>query len=169
MAMPHVFAYGSLLGDATGTRCRLEGHRRVWGVAMDNRRTLPGYKYYLDRAGGRPDVRVAFVDVVPDPAARVDGVVFEVADLGALDARERNYRRVEVELDGLGAAWAYTGLAAARARYSSAVAGGRAVVAHAYLEGVRAGFAALGLGFGPDPPVPVVDLVRVDVPTNGAG
>jgi hypothetical protein len=74
-----------------------------------------------------------------------------------------------VELDGLGTAWVYAGRDDARARYERAAAAGRAVVSRAYLEGVRAGFAARGLGFGPEPDVPVVDLVRVDVPANGAG
>jgi hypothetical protein len=150
--MAFVFGYGSLAQPGAGRPLRLAGWRRAWGVAMDNRVTIPGYKYYLDGAGGRPDVRVAFLDVVPDPAACVDGVVFEVADLDALDARERNYRRVQV--DGL---WLYTGLEEARERYAA----GPTVVARAYLEAVRAAF---GTAFGPEPEVPVMDLRRVEVP-----
>ena len=168
-----VFGYGSLLEGGDGRPCRLAGHRRVWGVAMDNRRTIPGYKYFLDPDGGRPAVHVAFLDVVPDGAAAVDGVVLEVPDVGAVDARERNYARVEVngELDAdLGApVWAYFGIEEARERYARAVAAGTAVVSRAYLEGVRAGFARFGLAFETEVPVPVVDLVRVDVPANGAG
>ena len=164
-----VFGYGSLLQGAAGAPCRLSGHRRRFGVAMDNRRTIPGYKYYLDPDGGRPAVHVSFLDVVPDGAGSVDGVVFEVADLGAVDARERNYARVEVTgaLDTeLGApVWAYLGLPEARERYAQAAAAGTAVVSRAYLEGVRAGFARLGLGFDTAVPLPVVDLVRVDVPS----
>jgi cation transport regulator ChaC len=149
-----VFGYGSLAEPGAGRPLRLAGWRRVWGVAMDNRVTIPGYKYFLDGAGGRPAVCVAFLDVVPDPAAGVDGVVFEVADLDALDGRERNYRRVQV--DGL---WLYTGLEEARERFAA----GPTVVQRAYLESVRAGFAAHGLGFGPEPALPVLDLERVDV------
>jgi hypothetical protein len=154
--MAFVFGYGSLAQPGAGRPLRLAGWRRVWGVAMDNRVTIPGYKYYLDEAGGRPAVRVAFLDVVPDPAACVDGVVVEVADLHWLDARERNYRRVEAA--GL---WLYTGLEEARERFAA----GPTVVARAYLEGVRA---ALGAAFGPEPELPVIDLKRVDVP-RGVG
>ena len=161
--MALVFGYGSLAGPGGGRPLRLAGWRRVWGVAMDNRVTIPGYKYFLDGAGGRPAVCVAFLDVVPDPAAGVDGVVCEVGDLDALDARERNYARVDVSaaLEGhLGEpVWAYTGLEAARARFAA----GPTVVQRAYLESVRAGFAAHGLGFGPEPTLPVLDLERVDV------
>ena len=167
-----VFAYGSLSAAGEGRPCRLPGHRRVWGVAMDNRRTLPGYKYYLRPDGSRPEVFVAFLDLVREPGAAVDGVVFEVPDLGAVDARERNYARVEVTgaLDA-GPVWVYLGLDDARERYTRARAAGSAVVARAYLEGVRAGFAAHGLEFDTAPEVPVVDLDRVDVPVNvnGAG
>ena len=153
--MTFIFGYGSLVRrDETPLVCRLHGHARAWNVAMDNRETIPGYKYFLDGAGGRPAVCVAFLDVVPDPAAGVDGVVFEVADLDALDGRERNYRRVQV--DGL---WLYTGLEEARERFAA----GPTVVQRAYLESVRAGFAAHGLGFGPEPALPVLDLERVDV------
>jgi len=152
--MAFVFGYGSLAEPGAGRPRRLAGWRRVWGVAMDNRVTIPGYKYFLDGAGGRPAVCVAFLDVVPDPAAGVDGVVFEVADLDALDGRERNYRRVQV--DGL---WLYTGLEEAGERFAA----GPTVVQRAYLESVRAGFAAHGLGFGPEPALPVLDLERVDV------
>ena len=152
--MAFVFGYGSLAEPGAGRPLRLAGWRRVWGVAMDNRVTIPGYKDFLDGAGGRPAVCVAFLDVVPDPAAGVDGVVFEVADLDALDGRERNYRRVQV--DGL---WLYTGLEEARERFAA----GPTVVQRAYLESVRAGFAAHGLGFGPEPALTVLDLERVDV------
>ena len=49
-----------------------------------------------------PEVFVAFLDAVPEPGAACDGLAFPVdaAALGELDARERNYRRVEV--DGAG-------------------------------------------------------------------
>ena len=163
--MAFVFGYGSLAEPGAGRPLRLAGWRRVWGVAMDNRVTIPGYKYFLDGAGGRPAVCVAFLDVVPDPAAGVDGVVIEVAELGGLDARERNYARVDVsrELDlDLGSpVWAYTGRPEARERFAA----GPTVVSRAYLESVRAAFAAHGLGFDPEPApgLPVLDLERVDV------
>src|SRR3954464_4477383 len=91
-----VFAYGSLLDEARGRPCTLTGWRRGWGVAMDNRRTLPGYRYFLDReTGDRPPVFVTFLDIREQPGAHVHGIAFP-ADLVALDARERNYTRVDV-------------------------------------------------------------------------
>ena len=168
MAPALVFGYGSLLAGAAGTPCRLPGHRRRFGVAMDNRRTIPGYKYYLDAATGeRPAVFVSFLDIVEDPGSAVEGLAFGVdaATLAALDDRERNYRRVAVD----GRLWAYTGLPEARERYARAAADGRAVIARAYLEGVSAGLASAGLVLDAEPEVPVVDLVRVDVPRPVSG
>ena len=174
MAQAYVFGYGSLLEGGTGTPCRHARHRRRLGVAMDNRRTIPGYKYYLDPAGARPAVFVAFLDLFPDAGASVLGLAFPVADgaLEALDARERNYRRIDVrealDTDLGGPVWAYSGLEEARERYERAASEGSAVVARAYLEGVRHGFAARGLGFESDPvAIPVLDLTRVDVPGPG--
>jgi hypothetical protein len=62
----YVFGYGSLAawagrGEALA---ELAGARRVWGVAMDNRVEIPGYKVYVDPAdGSRPPVHVAFLDL----------------------------------------------------------------------------------------------------------
>jgi hypothetical protein len=60
----YVFGYGSLVAplglDLARARRRegfvadLPGFRRVWGVAMDNRRDLPGYKCYVDADGRHP-------------------------------------------------------------------------------------------------------------------
>ncbi|MGH2917402.1 MAG: hypothetical protein ACRDLS_02220, partial [Solirubrobacteraceae bacterium] len=58
-----VFGYGSLAAECDGAAARLRDHRRVWGVAMDNSRDLPGYKHYRLRGdASRPAVFVAFVD-----------------------------------------------------------------------------------------------------------
>ena len=165
-----VFGYGSLMEHGEGTPCRLGGHRRRWGVAMDNRRTIPGYKYFLEPDGGRPEVYVAFLDAVPEPGASCTGLAFPVTApaLDELDARERNYRRVDVtamvDADLGGRVWAYLGLEEARERYAAGVRAGTAVVSRAYVAGARAGFAAYGLSFGPEPPVPVRDLTLVRVP-----
>ena len=125
---------------------------------MDNAVDLPGYKYYVDAAGRRPAVKVAFLNLIEADEV-VNGVVLD-ADLDALDMRERNYERVEIE-PGL---WTYVGTAAARARYEA----GPAVVSREYLEIVRGGFAALDqlehFERTTDPPrAPVWDLRRVDL------
>jgi hypothetical protein len=155
-----VFGYGSLaaLADgavpsrtprAEGFVCDLHGYRRQWGVAMDNRRDLPGYKHYTDELGERPAVFVCFLDIERDPRASVNGVCVPVDGprLEALDDRERNYERVDVStsVDAGGArVWAYAGARAARLRMRWAVAAHRAVIDGRYLEMVADGFRALG-------------------------
>ena len=184
-----MFGYGSLVAPGRVTLDRtvraggfvtdLRGMVRGWGVAMDNRRDLPAYKYYLDPAGGRPAVHVAFLDIrmADDPEATVNGLCLPVdaATLDALDLRERNYTRVEVT-DQIAAdaggtpVFTYVGSVAGRERLRHARAGGTAVIHAGYLESVRAGFQALGKSelaacepsLAPDG-LPVVDLTRHDL------
>jgi hypothetical protein len=157
-----VFGYGSLtaLADgvvpsrtprAAGFVCDLHGYRRHWGVAMDNRRDLPGYKHYTDELGRRPAVFVCFLDVMPDPRTAVNGLCIPVdgARLAVLDERERNYERVDVSASvdaGDARVWAYLGRRDSRLRMRWAVAAHRAVINAGYLETVTDGFAALGAG-----------------------
>ena len=128
---------------------RLAGHRRALGVAMDNTVDLPGYKWYRDpRDGSRPAVFVAFLDLVP-AAGAVNGVCVPVPAGGwpGLEARERNYDRVDVTAaiaDPPGRVWAYVGSEAGRARLRRGAELGRAVVTRGYMQAVETGFAALG-------------------------
>jgi hypothetical protein len=187
-----VFGYGSLIAwarpvltrelKADGFIADLAGLRRVWGVAMDNRRDLPGYKYYTDAGGRRPDVFVAYLDLVPahpapgEPPAKLNGVCLPVDDaaLERLDRRERNYERVDVSdrvaADGA-RVWAYIGVAAARERLAEGRRTGTAVIDAGYLRTVQAGFVALGDGelgvvqASLDPgDLPVVELTRHELP-----
>ena len=165
-----VFGYGSLAG-LRGCPARLQGHRRVWGVAMDNRATIAGYKYYRLRAdGSRPQVHVAFLDIVEDPASQTAGILIEADDamLRALDERERNYDRVDVTAavpQAPGRVWAYRGSRAGRERLRAGRRHGSAVVDLHYVAGVRAGFARLGIELDADPAgLAPMDLERVDVP-----
>jgi hypothetical protein len=87
---------------------------------------------------------VAFLDVEPGDHV-VNGAVFETDDLDALDARERNYTRVEVETSE-GPAFTYAGSGDGRERLRRGVAEARVVVQRAYLMRVLSGFAALGPG-----------------------
>lgn len=161
--MEFVFGYGSLvaLGDAAPTRAfhpqgfvaDLRGFRRCWGVAMNNRVTLPGYKYYLDDRGTRPDVYVAFLDLRRARGQSVNGVCLPAseAQLASLDRRERNYCRRDVTAfcdlpptKDLLRVWTYVGAAAGRRRLARARAAGRAVVDRAYLEAITGAFKHLG-------------------------
>jgi hypothetical protein len=168
----YVFGYGSLVALPDAVPARLRGYRRVWGVAMDNTVATPGYKVYENPEGARPAVAVAFLDLAEDPDAVIDGALIAAPDLALLDARERQYERIEVtaavEPRPAGTTYAYVGRAAGRAR----VAGGRldVVIPHAYVQQVERAFAQLG----PDalaryratteaPPFPVAELARVDL------
>ena len=129
----------------------LPGVVRSWGVAMDNRRDLPGYKYYTDVAGRRPAAYVAFLDVEPSPVpgTAVNGLCLPVSEpeLARLDRRERNYERIDVSdrIDAGGArVWVYRGTAKGRARLAAGRATGTALIAAGYLRAVEAAFGLLG-------------------------
>ncbi|HWI71634.1 MAG TPA: gamma-glutamylcyclotransferase family protein [Baekduia sp.] len=174
----HVFGYASLVALPGARPATLRGHRRVWGVAMDNSVALPGYKVYESPAGARPACAVAFLDLEPDAATDVEGVLVTVDDdgLATLDARERQYRRVAVAVEpapnGDGPVWTYVGRGPGRARVAAGRAGDAAVVIQrAYAELVERAFAARGDGAveryrasTESPPFPVVELARVDLP-----
>ena len=126
---------------------------------MDNSIDLPGYKYFVDtRTGERPEVMVAFLDLVEDPASTVNGALVPFDP--ALDPRERNYRRREIAPG----TYAYFGTPEAKRRFAT----GPTVIAREYLDHVRAGFAAIDQLDKFDattdlPAVPVLDLRRVDL------
>lgn len=176
--MPWVFGYASLLpAGLTGLApdvvpCRLTGWHRSWGVAMDNTRDLPGYKHYLAEDGSRPPVAVAFLDIALRNGASVNGAALPVdaAELPGLDARERNYHRVDitddldVRLDGR--VWTYVGLQASRDRAAAGLREGRMVVARSYYDRVVQGFELLGqleqfFGLTAPLPVPLATLEMV--------
>lgn len=128
-------------------------------MAMDNRQTIPGYKYYVNpESGERPPVYVTFMCIWPQRSARVEGVLLEVDDAGlaALDRRERNYDRRDVTayVPADGPVWAYVASADGRARYAAGRAAGAAVVSAEYLARVPD---------GEPPELPVVPLLRRDV------
>ena len=175
----YVFGYGSLVAGAPMSAARLRGHRRVWGVAMDNSIDIPGYKSYRSSIdGSRPEVFVAFLDIVEDAGASTGGSLIAVDDvlLGTLDARERNYDRIEVtgQIEGAppnATVWTYRGSIAGRARLDRAKRHGNAAVDVEYVQSIRTAMQALG--FGPeaesdgwvDPdPLRLMILDRVEIP-----
>ena len=175
MTADFVFGYGALVDEYEGAVAELHGWQRLWGVAMDNTVTIPGYKLYRAPDGSRPAVCVAFLDIEQRAGAVVNGLCLPVTErrLAALDARERNYRRTEVTAsiaDPPGRVWAYSGREAGRARLR---AGARAVIQADYLRAVEDGFRALGqleyeafLASSDLDGLPVWDLERVDLPAD---
>jgi hypothetical protein len=177
----HVFGYASLVGAPAARRLvTLRGHRRFWGVAMDNRVAVPGYKVYEAPDGRRPAVAVAFLDLAPAKDAAVDGALLEVDDdaLADLDARERQYRRADVTAaiepaPPAGArVWTYVGRDEGRERVRRGRrGGGPVVIQRAYAELVDRAYRALGaerharyLASTEAPPFPLRDLARIDLP-----
>ena len=151
----YVFGYGSLVGGRsdllTHHVVHVAGFRRRWNVAMDNRATLPGYKYYVDPVtGSRPALFVTFLNVVEDRSSIINGVLLPTRDrdLDSLDLRERNYFRLEVtdhvveDVDSR--VWVYIGSEAARRRYETGMTEGTAVVEEDYYNSVRSRFQGLG-------------------------
>jgi cation transport regulator ChaC len=188
-----VFGYGSLVArghvaptrafHAEGFVADLRDFRRGWGVAMDNHVNLPGYKYYLDEDGLRPDVCVVFLDVHRARGHSVNGVCLPVDrdELARLDQRERNYVRRDVTAlcdapGDAGRVWTYVGSPAGRRRFTSSRSAGRAVVDRAYLDAVARAFERLGPGeyaacaqsLDPDG-LPVVALTRHDLVSTTIG
>jgi gamma-glutamyl AIG2-like cyclotransferase len=175
----YIFGYASLVAAPSVARAVLRGHRRVWGVAMDNAVEVPGYKVYALPDGTRPPLAVAFLDLEEADGAEVEGALLAVdaPGLAALDARERQYERVDVTplIDPAPGApvWTYTGRAPGRARVAAGRAGTAAVaIQRSYLEQVQAAFAALGgdalaryRASTEPPPFPVLDLTRIDLPS----
>jgi gamma-glutamylcyclotransferase (GGCT)/AIG2-like uncharacterized protein YtfP len=156
-----VFAYGSLLGLEPAAPCVLHEHACGWDVAMDNTKTIAGYKFYVDPVTGeRPAVYVVYLAIRPEPGATVAGELLPVDDalLAALDARERNYDRRDVsehvELDVGARVWAYLGSEAGRARCAAGRAAGTAVISEGYLASVPV---------DAPPDLPVRPLLRCDV------
>jgi hypothetical protein len=177
----HVFGYASLVGAPGATRLvTLRGHRRVWGVAMDNRVAVPGYKVYEEPDGDRPAVAVAFLDLEPDPGAAVTGALLDLTEdeLRALDDRERQYRRADVTAaiepaPPAGArVWTFVGREPGRERVRRGREDGAPVVIQrAYVDLVERAFRALGpehheryLASTEPPPFPLRELARVDLP-----
>jgi hypothetical protein len=173
----YIFGYASLVAAPASARAVLRGHRRVWGVAMDNAVEIPGYKVYALPDGTRPALAVAFLDLEEADGTEVEGVLLAVdmAGLAALDVRERQYERIDVTalVDPApgGTAWTYVGRAPGRARVAAGRAGtAQVAIQRSYLALVQAAFAALGddaLARYRDsteaPPFPILDLTRIDL------
>jgi cation transport regulator ChaC len=167
--MVAVFGYGSLIAPATiaelgghhYARARLTGWSLSWNVCTDN--GVNKSVVYEDPADGtRPPIQVLFLAV--EPGVAVEGVVIHLPDDGlpALDAREGNYLRVAVEVDGHGPAWTYVARPRSAERARQGIAAGTARIRKEYLDTLVAAYAAHeGMSLPRPLPAPVADLVRV--------
>ena len=192
--MIYAFGYGSLVSREslaislgrpvernTLVPAELTGYRRTWNVATDNRVRLPGYKVYVDDAGRRPDVAIAFLGVEAEAAAAANGALVQVSEdeLELLDRRERNYVREEVteqitrppHIAAGARIVTYLPRPQARGRALTARAEGRLRTTQAYARLVHAAFEELGVEHlerfeRTTEPIDfdVVDLRRQDVP-----
>ncbi|WP_249998850.1 gamma-glutamylcyclotransferase family protein [Actinoplanes sp. M2I2] len=171
--MAAVFAYGSLVAPSTIAalgrdrgRARLTGWSRSWNVCTDN--TADGPVVYEQADGTRPPIQVLFLTIEPGDRdagpATVEGVLIELPDEGlpALDAREGNYRRIVVDVDGFGRAWTYVARPHSAERARRGIAAGTARIRRDYLDTVVAAFGRYeGMPAPGQLPAPVVDLRRV--------
>jgi len=172
----YVFGYASLvaLENADALPGRLRGFRRRWGVAMNNWEGGEDAKHWLDRESGeRLRIRVAYLDIYEQAGSAVNGLALPVdrERLAELDAREINYRRIDVtgafEGGVAGRVFTYIGLDAARERCRQGIADGNVFVSRDYAAAVRAAFGRLAPSGLPefdrttDPlPFPEKDLLR---------
>lgn len=176
----YVFGYATLVGLRERLRVgdvklaplpgRLRGFHRTWGVAMDNWDAVNDPKHFVDRkTGGRPQVRVAYLDIYERQGSTVNGLALPVdaTRLVALDAREVNYERIDVSeafehvedvsageredadapaggAGGMRASprrvFAYVGTEAARERCRAGAAEGNVCVSADYVATVRRAF-----------------------------
>lgn len=113
------------------------------------------------------------LDIAEEAGGAVEGVLLAVDDvaLRALDARERNYDRIDVTAAVAGApgrVWTYRGSAAGRERLRSGLKEGGAVVDAEYVQAVQAGFAALGIVDDVRPGAGLAPVSRrIDLPPAG--
>lgn len=169
--------HGLALGDYRYVT--IQGWRRSWSVAMDNREIIPDYKYYIDRTtGAHPGVYVAFLNIervrktgtpAGVPAPEVAGVLFDIdeAVLAVLDERERNYCRCDItdQFPGIeGRVWAYLGSPEAEERYRIGLMEGSVVIDAAYKTAVEGAYRNANIAYtvDQDPRLREMDLQRID-------
>jgi cation transport regulator ChaC len=162
-----IFGYGSLVSRENLERFlakrklqplevkegSIAGFRRVWNVAMDNTKDIPGYKFYRDpETGERPDCVVTFLNIERYDASVVNGVAFEVPReaISHFDRRERNYERIDVtsafshRFKGRVRVWAYIAREDGLERYVNGVLNSKAVVDGRYVDEIERAFREQG-------------------------
>lgn len=189
----YIFGYGSLVhpkklfkflnNSSCSSRpyqlCRLQGYRRCWNVAMNNKVDIPGYKYYLNpQTTERPNLFVTFLNIRPSPKDYVNGLAFEVSqtELEKLNQREKNYQIIDVTaaIDSplAGRVFSYIGKSEARQRFDEGLQLSTSVINQVYLEAVLEAFSSHSPDFLAEyhlstdkPEIPVVALEQVKLPS----
>jgi hypothetical protein len=130
-------------------------------VCTDN--TANGSVIYEDPTdGSRPPIQVLFLTL--EPGTAIEGVLILLSDdcLLALDAREGNYRRISVDIDGYGPAWTYVARPDSAERARRGIAAGTARIRKEYLDTVVRAYACHERIPALWPlPAPVVGLTRI--------
>lgn len=144
---------------------------------MNNWEGGDSVKRWIDpESGERPRIRIAYLDIYEDADCAVNGLALPVdaEQLSALDAREVNYRRVDVTTafagDARGQVFTYVGLDAARERCRQGAEEGNAFASCSYVSEVRRAFERLSpdalaeFDRTTDPlPFPERDLFRIPI------
>ncbi|GAA3219396.1 gamma-glutamylcyclotransferase family protein [Actinocorallia longicatena] len=182
-----VFAYGSLMAvdvmegllgrtPRPGTDFApgwLRGWRRTWEVCTDNTDPARKVTYLSPEAEHvRPRVQVLFLDASPSPGSRLDGMLLRVdpATLRRMDARERNYDRIDIseDVEDVGPedkVWTYVGRKEQAARARAGIVAGSARIERGYFDRVRRACAERSGRAGTEslPPAPEgVEIVVLD-------
>ncbi|HVD39106.1 MAG TPA: gamma-glutamylcyclotransferase family protein [Solirubrobacterales bacterium] len=159
----YVFGYGSLVAikDALTLEGRawapvpgrLRGYRRYWGAAANNWEATPPQKHFLDPDSGEQlRIRVAYLDIEEEPGRTVNGLAVPVdrRRLAEIDAREKNYLRIDVSEAFEPAlpqpVFAYRATEEARERCRRHQPDAEVFVSSDYVAAVRRAFAELGEG-----------------------
>jgi hypothetical protein len=159
----YVFGYGSLVAIrneltlagrawAPVPGC-LRDYRRYWGAAMNNWEATPSQKHFLDPdSGEQPRIRVAYLDIEPEPGRTVNGLAVPVdrRRLSEIDQREMNYLRIDVSEAFEPAlpqpVFAYRATEEARERCRRHQPDAEVFVSSDYMAAVRRAFGELGEG-----------------------
>lgn len=191
-----VFGYGSLVDKKRLSRflnldkpnseaivfCKLKGYRRVWNIAMNNTIDIPNYKYYVNKVTDeRPEVYVAFLNIINNPYDTIGGVLFPVSqsDLELLDKRERNYHRIDVsekiQKEINGTVWTYIGLPKSEKNFLHGLRKNSVVISREYYRIVYDGYNSWGqealadyLNTTDKPDIPLSELKLVLVKDFGS-
>lgn len=163
----YVFGYGSLVSPKSFSSsllrnswdgddfplATLRGYRRIWNVAMDNSKTISGYKRYSDVNDPQsfPACFVSFINIEESDADEITGVIAEVSEneMALLKKRERNYFLKEVTESILhapvdGRVYTFIGSEEAKVRFDRGLKSNTSVISADYESFIEDAFRTRG-------------------------